>query len=1320
MAVDGSLIFDTKINTRNFHSGRKSIMDSLDGMKSAVLRLGAAFGAVFGVRQLINFGKNCVSVAREAGDALLGLKSIVEGQGRDFSQAQNFINDYISDGLVPMANAVTAYKNLASRGYDDSQIQSVMLALKDSATYGRQASLTLGYAIQSATEGLKNENSILVDNAGVTKNVSVMWKEYADSIGTTYTNLTRQQKIQAEVNGILTETRFQTGDASRMADSFSGQLSRLTTNFTKFRITVGDVLINAIRPVVAYLNEAIQSMTKFVTTFSKILGLERYSNSASEQDISKNSGISYKDSGLLSETSQVTDEIADSVNNQNKLTEAVEETARAEEKSLAGFDEINTITDNTEIEIQPETVEDTDVIPPQTVEIEPVLTDSVEVTADTDHFETAMAEALGRIKSLLDKLLEPVKIAWDVNGNELVSSAESAVSKIKELIKSIGQSFIDVWTNGTGERYVSNIIILLTDIFNIIGDIAEAFRNAWNDNGTGEALIQSYFDRWNAVLELLHAIAEAFRNVWNNGTGETFIKNILVLFTDIFNIISEITMALQTAWNDNGTGEALIQSYFDRWNNLLELIHTLADDFREVWNNGTGIEVCKNIFEIVTNINETVANLRERFSLAWKENDTGKGIIQSILDIFNIILGTINDITADTEEWSEKLDFSPLLTAIQGLLESLEPLTENIGSGLEWFYKNVLLPLAQWTVEDVIPAFIDLLSGAIDVLNSVIEVLTPLAEWLWDNFLKPIAEWTGGVIVTVIEGIANALKGISDWISEHKTLIQDFIISVATIGAVFGIAGIIQTVISAFTAMGGVIGILVAAELGLQTVTTALSGAFAFITSPITLVCLAIGAVIAIGVLLIKHWDEVKAFAIGMWESIMETMYKFYDWVAGKVEFAKELGKNIVSGLLNGITEFLGNAKQWIKEHIFDPFINGFKSLFGIHSPSTVMAELGGYIIAGLCNAVSDGIGKVKEIFEKILQKIQSVFSKIDEWFKEKFQKAWDNITEIFSSIGNWFSDRWKEIKNIFHSVGEWFGERFRNARDNIADIFSGIGNWFSNRWKDITTALSDVEDWFRDKFQNAWDNITDIFSGIGNWFSDRWNDITTVLSDVGEWFWERFQTARNNVTGIFSDIGNWFSNRWNDITAIFGGVGDWFSEKFRSAYDGITSIFSSIGDFFGGIWSDISDGAKEGVNWIIDIINGLVFSAESAVNFIIDCINSLSFDIPDFVPGIGGTHVGFDIPWVDIPDIPHLAKGTVVPANYGEFLAVLGDNKKEREFVAPESALKNALFEAMSQINNTQGDIVVNVSMFPGERAFQQYIIKAGRNIQSRGGKIF
>lgn len=1121
MAVDGYLNFDTRINTKGFQAGQKSIVNSIDTIKSAVFKLGTAFGVTFGVNALANFSKGCVSSAREAGDALIGLQSIITGTGRDFSKAQKFLNEYVADGLVPMQNAVTAYKNLASRGYDDSQIQSVMLALKNSAMYGRQSSLTLGYAVQSATEGLKNENSILVDNAGVTKNVSVMWKDYASSIGTTYTNLTKQQKIQAEVNGILAETQFQMNDASKASNSFSGQIAMLSTNFTKFKVAIGDVLINALQPVITFLNVAVKSMTEYITTFSKMLGLKSYSQSGTENN-------SYSNSGLVSDASQVTDEIADSVENQNQLTDAVEETANAEERSLAGFDEINKISDNTEIEIQQETTND-NIIPSQTVEVTPVLSGSVEITADTNPFEDAMKSAVERIKSLI----QPFKIAWEDNSPQLVESIRSAFENIKELIRSIAESFETVWENGSGELYISNIIILLSDLFGIIGDIAGA---------------------------------------------------------------------LTTAWNDNGTGEALIQSYFDRWNALLELIHVISDDFREVWNNGTGIEICSNILEIITNINETVANLRERFQIAWQENETGKGIIQGILDIFNTILKTINDITSDTKDWAETLDFTPLLTSIQGLLQSLAPFTENIGSGLEWFYNNVLLPLASWTIENIIPAFLALLSAVIKLLNAVITTFKPLAKWLWDNFLQPIAEWRGGIIVSVINGIADALTKVSDWITEHQTLVQDFVIILASIGTSLAIAGIINAVVTAFTAMGGIMGILVTIELGLQTITTVLAGAFTALLSPVILIPVLIGAVIAIGILLIKHWDEVKAIACGIWESIQETLYsffdawvagcnsikktisKFFEWISSKISYIKEIGKNIINGLLEGITAFFDNPKQWIKDHIFTPFVNAFKNLFGIHSPSTVMAELGGYIVDGLCNEISDSISKVKEIFEKILS----------------------------------------TIKSVFEFIGDWFGE----------------------------------------KFQLAWDGIKNAFSG---------------------------------VKGFFEDV-------WNGITGVFSHVTGWFKDKFSNAWEAVKNVFSKGGEVFTGITDGIFDTFKTIVNGLIDGINWVISQPFDAINWALDGIRDVE---------IAGWYPFEWLPSIDTPQIPYLAQGTVVPANYGNFLAVLGDNKKETEVVSPLSTIEQAVANAMK--NNSVGVIHVHVDL--DGREIGRVAVKAVNENKLRGG---
>lgn len=95
-------------------------------------------------------------------NALVGLRSIVQGTGNDFGKAQQFIKEYTQDGLVSAADAATALKNLLARGYTNTQAIDVLNRLKDAASFGRQASLGLGQAVSSATEGLKNENSVLV------------------------------------------------------------------------------------------------------------------------------------------------------------------------------------------------------------------------------------------------------------------------------------------------------------------------------------------------------------------------------------------------------------------------------------------------------------------------------------------------------------------------------------------------------------------------------------------------------------------------------------------------------------------------------------------------------------------------------------------------------------------------------------------------------------------------------------------------------------------------------------------------------------------------------------------------------------------------------------------------------------------------------------------------------------------------------------------------------------------------------------------------------------------------------------------------------
>jgi len=280
MGYDGSLKFDTKLNSKGFNDGTKSITQSSKNIISSLKAVGVAIGAAFIVKGIMN----TVKEAEKLQNAMTGLKSIMDGQGKSYSSATNFIKKYTEDGLIPQTEAITAYKNLALRGYDTTQIQKVMEALKDSATFGRQSSYSLGEAVASASEGLKNENSILVDNAGVTKNVAKMWDDYAKSIGTTSDKLTKQQKIQAEVNGILEETKFQTGDAIKYADTYSGMVARMSASWMTFKQVIGGAfmqILQAIMPIVqTIINYLIQLANVFAQVVSLIFGKQVKANDA--------------------------------------------------------------------------------------------------------------------------------------------------------------------------------------------------------------------------------------------------------------------------------------------------------------------------------------------------------------------------------------------------------------------------------------------------------------------------------------------------------------------------------------------------------------------------------------------------------------------------------------------------------------------------------------------------------------------------------------------------------------------------------------------------------------------------------------------------------------------------------------------------------------------------------------------------------------------------------------------------------------------------------------------------------------------------------
>lgn len=214
--------------------------------------------------------------------------------------------------------------------------------------------------------------------------------------------------------------------------------------------------------------------------------------------------------------------------------------------------------------------------------------------------------------------------------------------------------------------------------------------------------------------------------------------------------------------------------------------------------------------------------------------------------------------------------------------------------------------------------------------------------------------------------------------------------------------------------------------------------------------------------------EAIGAAVSFIWGFIKEAVYKIRDYFKGKMQ---ECGGSVIKGLLKGLWDGIKGIGNWIKDHIFKPFVEGFKKVFKIHSPSKVMSEMGDYITQGLRDGVAAGIGKIKEIFGKILSKIKEVFAGIGKWFKGIFSDAWDNIKGCFSKIGEFFSKVWKKIKQPFEKAGAWFYNIFKGVVKSIKNCFNRIWdvvkrpiNWIIDGINTLIGGLNkinfDIPDW--------------------------------------------------------------------------------------------------------------------------------------------------------------------------------------------------------------------------------------------------------------------
>ena len=405
--------------------------------------------------------------------------------------------------------------------------------------------------------------------------------------------------------------------------------------------------------------------------------------------------------------------------------------------------------------------------------------------------------------------------------------------------------------------------------------------------------------------------------------GETALDKISKSAEKLAKLLKKLWKPFQDAWKKEGKNT--ISAAQIALSGIAKLAKSVGRSLVEVWTNGTGTTMLTTMLRIAQNVLKTIGNIASGFADAWNKNNVGTQIIQNIANALVVVMQFIERIAADTATWAANLDFYPLLESISNLTSAFVPILESIGNVLEWIYNNIVLPMLKWVIEVGLPTVINLVSKVTTFLADHQSIVEAFGAALIGAFAAAKIAGLASIIIKNVSGIAMAAKGL----------------------------------ISLMTGTGGIMG-------GIKAIATAIGPGGVFV--------LAVGACIAIGVLLYKNWDKIKEMAGKVW-----------DWISNKTRrFVEDIG-NKLRGLATKMTTIWGNIKasahqKWnaiwstvsgFAERIKNAIVDKFTS-----AKNTVVD-----VFNGMRDAIRSVLNNIISVVNGAISKVNGVVSAIESAF---------------------------------------------------------------------------------------------------------------------------------------------------------------------------------------------------------------------------------------------------------------------------------------------------------------------------------------------------
>ena len=325
--------------------------------------------------------------------------------------------------------------------------------------------------------------------------------------------------------------------------------------------------------------------------------------------------------------------------------------------------------------------------------------------------------------------------------------------------------------------------------------------------------------------------------------------------------------------------------------------------------------------------------------------------------------------------------------------------------------------------------------------------------------------------------------------------------------------------------------------------------------------------------------------------------------------------------------------------------------------------KLGGDLLKGIEQIVTDNMPGIAEVFSNALSAIAPVFESAEKaindlsdsisrvydnyirpsiesstkaisGFVSVFVKGWNNhIQPVIQKIGQGFSDTigkhispfvqkildmvasFQEMSQVINAyVGPVIGFIVEQLTRVLAPTLEYIGEVFRVLFNTVADILGGIADFLKGVFDIITGILTSDMSKIFDGFTETGDAIMNILSTlltalldltvaVLKVIWDTivaiFQAIWDGIVAIFTPIGEWFAERWNDITTVLADVAKWFGDMFQKAWNALTNIFSSIGTWFGERWNDVTAALANVATWFGNIFKTAFEAVKNAFSTI-------------------------------------------------------------------------------------------------------------------------